>query len=85
MENYHFKYEKLKRKVNLLEVEVEDLNEYVELDKRVDKKTVVNIIEEIVLSIIDKKGPKGIVHKDSSYSSESFKNSDLVEIIKVRE
>jgi len=85
LENYHFKYEKLKRKVNLLEVEVEDLNEYVELDKRVDKKTVVNIIEEIVLSIIDKKGPKGIVHKDSSYSSESFKNSDLVEIIKVRE
>ena len=44
-------------------------------------KTVVDLIQEIVLSIIAKKGPKGAVHKGSSYSSESSEESDLVEII----
>src|SRR5436309_8798069 len=48
LEDYHFEYIKLKRKVNLLKAEVEDLNEYVEQDECVDRKTVVDLIHEIV-------------------------------------
>src|SRR6266542_4749774 len=55
LEDYHFKYVKLKRKVNLLEAKLEDL------DECVDRKTVVNLIQEIVPSLISKKGPKGAV------------------------
>src|SRR6266496_2488836 len=73
LEDYHFKYVKLKRKVNLLEAELEDL------DECVDRETVVDLIQEMVPSLIDKKGPKGC--KGSSYSSDSSEESDLVEII----
>ena len=73
LEDYHFEYVKLKRKVNLLEAELEDLDEYV------DRETVVDLIQEIVLSIIGKKG------KGSSYSSESSEDSDSVETIVVRD
>src|SRR5436190_21855352 len=52
LEDYHFEYVKLKRKVNLLEAELGDLNECV------DRKTMVNIIHEIAPLIIDKKGSK---------------------------
>ncbi len=74
LEDYHFEYVKLKRKVNLLEAELDDLNECV------DRKTVVDLIHEIVPSLIGKKGRKG-----SSYSSDSSEESDLVEVIEVRE
>src|SRR6266511_4543983 len=60
LEDYHFEYVKLKRKVNLLEAELNDL------DECVDRETVVDLIHEIVPSLIDKKGRKG-----SSYSSDS--------------
>ncbi len=56
-----------------LKVELEDLNECV------DRETMVNLIYEIALSPNIKKC------KDSSYLSESSKESDLVEIIEVKE
>ncbi len=58
-------------------------NELEDLDECIDKETVVDIIHEIVSSLIDKKGPKGC--KSSSYSSKSFKDFDSIEIIEVRE
>ncbi|PKC51760.1 hypothetical protein RhiirA1_483052 [Rhizophagus irregularis] len=68
---------KLERSVKSLETELEDL------DECVDSKTVVDLIHEIVLSLIGKKGPKGAVHKGFSYSSESSEDSDSVEIIEI--
>ncbi|GET62914.1 uncharacterized protein OCT59_023081 [Rhizophagus irregularis] len=65
LEDYHIKYVKLKRKVNLLEDELED--ELENLDECVDRETVVDLIQEIVSSIIDKKG------KGSSEESDSVK------------
>ena len=81
-EDHNFEYIKLKRKVNLLEAEVEDLNEYVEQDECVDRKTVVDLIHEIVPSLIGKKGKASCC---SFYSSESSEDSDSGEIIEVRE
>src|SRR6266540_6856249 len=80
MKDYHSKYNSLKKMVKRLERDVEDLN-----DVYVDRKTVVKLIQEIVLSIINKKRSKGAVYKDSSYLSESFKDSNSVEIIEIRE
>src|SRR5436305_9094111 len=68
LDNYHFEYVKLKRKVNLLEAELEDLNECV------DRKIMVNLIQEIVLSLISKKGKTLCC---SSYLFESSEESDL--------
>src|ERR1043166_4926272 len=86
LEDYHSQYntlekrvKRLERNVKFLETELEDLDEYV------DSETVVNLIHEIVPLLIGKKGPKGTVHKGFSYSSESSKDSDSVEIIEVRE
>src|SRR5436190_16435487 len=76
LEDYRFEYVKLKRKVNLLEAELEDLDEYV------DRETVVDLIQEIVLSLIGKKGKASCC---SFYSSESSEDSDSGEIIEVRE
>ncbi len=61
-----------------MEVELEDLDEYV------DRKTMVDLIQEIVPSLIGKKGLKGAMHKASCYSFylfESSEDSDLDEII----
>src|SRR5256885_16546249 len=58
LEDYHFKYVKLKRKVNLLEAELDDL------DECVDRETVVDLIHEIAPSPNIKKC------KDSPYSSD---------------
>ena len=55
-----------------MEAEVEGLNEYVEQDECVDRKTVVDLIHEIVPLLIGKKG-KALF--------DSSKESDLVEII----
>src|SRR5437762_5091597 len=77
MDNYYSEYKKsvkrLERDVRSVESELEDL------DECVDRGTVVDLIHEIVPSLIGKKGPKGC--KGSSYSSDSSKESDLVEII----
>src|SRR6266498_6096413 len=63
LENYHFEYVKLKRKVNLLEAELDDL------DECVDRETVVDLIQEIVPSLIGKNGKASCC---SFYSSDSF-------------
>ena len=83
LEDYHSQHntlekrvKRLERDVKSLETELEDLNEYV------DRETVVDIIHEIVPSLIGKKELRGTLHKGSSYSSESSEDSDLVEIIK---
>ncbi|RIA87591.1 hypothetical protein C1645_827591 [Glomus cerebriforme] len=82
LENYHFEYIKLKRKVNLLEAEIEDLDEYI------DREAVVDLIHEIVPLLIGKKLPKkGKVNLatvdfyESSSSEES--ESDVVKIKKI--
>src|SRR6266540_560762 len=78
LEDYHFEYVKLKRKVNLLEAELEDL------DKCVDRETVIDLIQEIVSLLIGKKGLKDVVHKASCcsfYSFESSEDSDSDKII----
>src|SRR6266542_4450674 len=49
LEDYHFKYVKLKKKVNLLEAELDDL------DECVDREIVVNLIKELTLSPNNKK------------------------------
>ena len=85
MNDYHFKYKKLKRRVNLLKAKIEDLNEYVKLDACIDRETMVNLIQEIVSLIIDKKKPKDVVYKGFFYLSKSSKNSDSIEIIEIRE
>ena len=61
-----------------MEAEVEDLNEYVEQDECVDRKTVVDLIHEIVPSLIGKKGKASCC---SFYLSDSSEESNLVEII----
>ena len=77
MDNYYSEYKKsvkrLKRDVGSLKIELGDLDEYV------NRKTVVDLIYEIVPLLIDKKD------KSFSYSSESFKESDLVKTIVIRE
>src|SRR5436305_3150704 len=82
LEDHNFEYIKLKRKVNLLGAEVEDLNEYVEQDECVNRKTVVDLIHEIVPSLIGKKGKASCC---SFYLFDSSKESDSVEIIVIRE
>ncbi|EXX71280.1 uncharacterized protein OCT59_022004 [Rhizophagus irregularis] len=66
LEDYHFEYVKLKKKVNLLEAELDDL------DECVDREAVVDLIHEIVSLLIGKKG-KALF--------ESSEDSDLDEII----
>jgi len=82
LEDYHFEYVKLKRKVNLLEAELDDL------DECVDRETVVDLIKELALSPNNKKMPKkGEVNiatvdfYESSSSEES--ESDVVNIKKI--
>src|SRR6266498_562731 len=74
LDNYHSEYNSLKKTVKRLEKDVKFLEtEY--LDECIDRKTVVDLIHEIVPSLIGKKD------KDSCYSSESSEDSDSVEII----
>ena len=82
LEDYHFEYVKLKRKVNLLEAELDDL------DKCVDRETVVDLIKELALSPNNKKMPKKsevniatVDFYESSSSEES--ESDVVNIKKI--
>jgi len=46
---------------------------------------VLDIIQEIIPSIIDKKGSRDVLYKGSSYLSESSKESDSVKTIVIRE
>ena len=77
MDNYYSEYKKsvkrLEKDVRSVESELEDLNECV------DRKTVLDLIHEIVPSLIGKKGRKG-----SSYSSDSSEESDSVETVRER-
>ncbi|RIB19696.1 hypothetical protein C2G38_2181176 [Gigaspora rosea] len=63
---------KLARDMVSLETELEDL------DDCVDKSTVVGLIHEIVLTLINEKG------KSSSDSSDSSEESDSVEMVRER-
>jgi hypothetical protein len=72
LEDYHFKYVKLKRKVNLLEAGLDDL------DKCIDRETVIDLIQEKVPLLIGKKGKASCCF---FYSSESSEDSDSDEII----
>src|SRR2546430_1030385 len=80
MGNYYSEYKKsvkrLERDVGSLKTELDDL------DECVDRETVVDLIHEIVPSLIGKKGQKGC--KGSSYSSDSSEESDLVETVRER-
>ena len=80
MDNYYSEYKKsvkrLKRDMGSLKIELKDL------DECVNRKTVVDLIHEIVLSLIGKKGKASCC---SFYSSESSEDSDSGEIIEVRE
>ncbi len=61
-----------------MEAELEDL------DKCVDRETVIDLIQEIVSLLIGKKGLKDVVHKASCcsfYSFESSEDSDSDKII----
>src|SRR5438874_462059 len=94
LEDYYSQYntlekrvERLEKDVESLEDELENLDEYVvkDLDECVDRETVVDIIHEIVPSLIGKKGSRGAVHRgSSSYSSESSEGSDSVKTNVIR-
>ncbi|PKK58616.1 hypothetical protein RhiirC2_796034 [Rhizophagus irregularis] len=79
IDNYYSEY---KKSVKRLERDVRSIESELEVrDDCVDRETVVDLIHEIVLSLIGKKGPKDAVHKSSSSSSESSEESDLAVII----
>jgi len=68
---YHSQYNILERKVKKLKKDVKSLKDKLEdLNEYVDKKTVFNLIYEIVLSLNIKKC------KDSFYLSKSSEDSD---------
>ncbi len=62
-----------------LKIELEDLNKYI------DRKTVIDLIQKIVPLIIGKKGSKDAVYKCFSYLSEFSKDSDLIKTFVIRE
>ncbi|GBB88945.1 hypothetical protein RclHR1_15570005 [Rhizophagus clarus] len=76
LEDYYSKDNTLERKVKRLEKDVRSLKiELEDLVECVNRETVVKLIHEIVTILINGKS------KGSVYSSESSKDSDLVEII----
>ena len=79
LEDYHSQYNTLEKRVKRLERDVGFLKiELKDLDKCANRETVVNLIHEIVPSLIGKKGKASCC---SFYSSESSKDSDSDEII----
>src|ERR1051325_9236381 len=85
-EDCHPQYNTLEKRVKRLEKDIRSLKiELGDLDECVDRETVVDIIHEIVPSLIGKKGSRGAVYRgSSSYSSESSEGSDSVETIVIR-
>src|SRR6266540_2731884 len=85
LEDYHSQHNTLEKKVKRLEKDVKSLEtELEDLDECVDRETLIDLIQEIVLSLIGKKGLKGAVHKASYcsfYLSEFSEDSDSDEII----
>ena len=80
MEDYYSQHNTFEKRIKRLERDVKSLEiELEDLDECVDRETVVDLIQDIVPSLIGKKGQKGC--KGSSYSSDSSEESDLVEII----
>src|SRR4051794_38931505 len=70
LEDCHPQYNILKKRVRRLEKDVYSLKDKLDDPEIcVDREAVVDLIHEIVPSLISKKGLKGV--KDSSYSSES--------------
>ncbi|RGB21994.1 hypothetical protein C1646_776858 [Rhizophagus diaphanus] len=82
----HPQYNTLEKRVKRLEKDIRSLKiEFGDLDECVDREAVIDIIHEIVLSLIGKKGSRGAVHRgSSSYSSESSEGSDSVKTIVIR-
>ena len=73
LEDYHSQHNTLERRVKRLEKDVKSLKTELEnLDECVDKKTLIDLIQEIVPLLIGKKGKT---------SSEFSKDSDSNEII----
>ncbi len=85
LKDYHSQHNTLERRVKRLEKDVKSLEtELEDLNECVDRETLIDLIQEIVPSLIGKKGLKGAVHKASCcsfYSFESSEDSDLDEII----
>ncbi|CAG8794837.1 32764_t:CDS:2, partial [Racocetra persica] len=74
LEDYYSKYEKLKRRVNLLKAEIEDL------DECVDKETLVDLIQEMVSSLIIRKYKKrDLLCEPLNRSDSSLSDSSLSE------
>ncbi|CAG8577099.1 13067_t:CDS:2 [Racocetra persica] len=74
LEDYYSKYEKLKRRVNLLKAEIEDLDEYV------DKETLVDLIQKMVPSLIIRKYKKrGLLCEPLNRSDSSLSDSSSSE------
>ncbi len=83
LEDYHSQHNTLEKRVKRLERDVGILKiELEDLDECVNRETVVDLIQEIVPSLIGKKGKASCC---SFYSSESSEDSDSGEIIEVRE
>jgi chromosome segregation ATPase len=80
LDDYHSEYISLKRTVKRLERDVKSLEtELEDLDECVDRDTVVDLIHEIVPSLINEKG------KGFSYLSETSEKSDSVETYVVKQ
>src|SRR6266508_5631231 len=57
LEDYHFQYNTLERRVKRLERDVGSLKiELKDLDECVDRETIIDLIQEIVFLLIGKKG-----------------------------
>src|SRR5881275_2388703 len=64
LEDYYSQHNTFEKRVKRLERDVKSLEiELEDLDECVDREAVVDLIHEIVSSIIAKKGLKGAVHK----------------------
>ena len=73
LEDYHSQHNTLERRVKRLKKDIKSLETKLEdFDECVDRETLVDLIQEIVLLLIGKKGKA---------SSESSEDSDLNEII----
>ncbi|KAF0525718.1 hypothetical protein F8M41_014356 [Gigaspora margarita] len=79
LDNYHSEYNSLKKAVKRLERDVGTQKiELDDLDECVDRETVVDLIHEIISSLINEKD------KSSSDSSDSSEEFDSVETVRKR-